>query len=580
MNLNNLLTVSKELSVLYIEDDISKDITAKFLSEIFNSVSVANDGVDGLEKYKSYYNRNNKYYDIIITDVNMPNMDGLELSRNIFKMNEKQALVIVSAYNDSKSLIEFMNLGVTSFIQKPIKFESIVTILTKVCQNIYNSKMVLDFNDQVTQLNEDLKDSNYLLEKKVSERTQELTQLLYYDKLTSLKSHQSLIKDIESSENNVVFVINIDSFHNINSMYGFDESNGILVQMSHCLRLFNSSRNYEIYRVYADEFVLCKEDNESFESYEEDLFELIKTIKDYSFTIDSNTHLDVNTTIGLSVNEKNPLACATMALRHAKKHRLSFVVYNQELNNFHSIKNEINWSYRLKRAIEDNSILTAYQPIVDKNKNIVKFEVLMRIAEKTEDYVKIITPNEFLEPAIKTKQYNEMMAILIEKSFITMYNRTEEFSINLSYEDIYNQTLIDIILDNLQKFKKIGSRVIIEILETESIEDLQIMQKFIKEVRQFGVRIAIDDFGTGHSNFANIIAIDPDYIKIDGSFIKNIHKDAKAYTLVKGIISSSKELKIKTIAEYVHNKEVFDILVELGVDEFQGFYFSEPLLNI
>ena len=581
MNLNNLLSISKDLNVLYIEDDISKDVTVKFLSEIFNDVSVAENGVEGLEAYKKYYDENQRYFDIIISDVNMPRMNGVDLSRNILQINEKQILVIVSAHNDSRNLIELLNLGVTSFVQKPIKFESIINILTKICQNIYNSKMVLEFNDKIKQLNEDLKDSNNLLEKKVEERTCELEKLLYYDKLTSLKSHQSLMKDLEESQSNILYIVNIDSFHNINSMYGFDESNGLLVQFSHCLKLFNSKYDFEIYRVYADEFVLFKKnDNASIEKCEEELFELIDTIKNYNFTINSGTQIDINATIGLSINDKNSLASASMALRHAKKHRLSFVTYNNELDTSHSINNVLNWAPRLRTAIEENLILTAYQPIVDKNKNILKFEVLMRVAEKTKDTVTIISPYEFLEPAIKTKQYNDMMSILIEKSFITMYNRQEDFSINLSYEDIYNRTLINIIKDNLRKFKKIGSRLIIEILETESIEDLEIMQKFVKEVREFGVRIAIDDFGTGHSNFSNIIAIEPDYIKIDGSFIKNIHKDTKAYSLVKGIISSAKELNIKTIAEFVHNKEVFDILTDLGVDEFQGYYISEPLLNI
>lgn len=581
MNLNNLLQISKELNVLYIEDDISKDVTVKFLSEIFNVVSVAEDGVEGLVKYNEYYNANNKHFDIIISDINMPNMNGVELSRNIFQINEKQILIIISAYNDSRNLIDLLNLGVTSFIQKPIKFESIIKTLTKICEDLYNSKMVLEFNDKIHQLNEDLHDSNLLLEKKVGERTYELEKLLYFDKLTSLKSHHSLMKDIEKSKSAVLFVVNIDSFHNINSMYGFESSNSLLVQFSQCLKLFNSKLHYGVYRVYADEFVLYKElkDDESHE-YENDLFNLMNTIKNYNFTIEDGCSIDLNATIGLSISEKNPLASASMALRHAKKHRVSFVVYNHELDSTSTVNNFLNWSPRLRKAIEENLILTAYQPIVDKNKNTLKFEVLMRIAEKTKDSVNIISPYEFLEPAIKTKHYNSMMEILIEKSFITMYNREEDFSINLSYEDIYNRTLINIIKDNLRKFKKIGNRLIIEILETESIEDLEIMQEFVKEVREFGVRIAIDDFGTGHSNFANIIAVDPDYIKIDGSFIKNIHKDSKAYSLVKGIITSAKELKIKTIAEFVHNKEVFDILVELGVDEFQGYYFSEPLLNI
>lgn len=581
MNLKNLLQVSKGLSVLYIEDNLSKDVIVNLLSDIFKVVTVAVDGIDGLSKYKDYYEKNNKFFDIIISDMNMPNMDGLELSENIFQLNEKQTLIIISAYNDPKSLIDLINLGVTSFIQKPINYDTTIKILTKICHNIYNSNMIYKFNTKIKELNEDLKNSNSMLENKVQERTLELEKLLCYDKLTDLKSHYSLIKDIDQSTFPVFFLVNLDSFHNINNLYGFNASNDLLVQFSQCLKIFNCNSNYNLYRIYADEFVLYQEGSAlSISNYENDLYNLVNFIKNYKFTINNGESIHLNATVGLSIGEENPLMSSSMALRHAKKHRLGFVVYNNELDSSSSINNVLKWSPRLKKAIEENLILTAYQPIVDKSKNILKYEVLMRVAEKTKDSYKIFSPYEFLEPAIKTKQYNTMMSMLIEKSFITMYNRKEDFSINLSYEDIYNRTLINIIKENLTKFKKIGNRLIIEILETESIEDLEIMQQFIKEVRAFGVRIAIDDFGTGHSNFSNIIAIDPDYIKIDGSFIKNIDKDMKAFTLVKGIITSSKELNIKTIAEFVHKKEIFDILIELGVDEFQGYYFSEPMLNI
>ena len=95
----------------------------------------------------------------------------------------------------------------------------------------------------------------------------------------------------------------------------------------------------------------------------------------------------------------------------------------------------------------------------------------------------------------------------------------------------------------------------------------------------------MDTFGpnttnnSNNSNFSNILDLNPDYIKIDGSFIKNIHTDKKSYSLVKGIIESAKELNIKTIAEFIHSKEVFDVALKLGIDEFQGFYFSEPLVK-
>jgi len=203
----------------------------------------------------------------------------------------------------------------------------------------------------------------------------------------------------------------------------------------------------------------------------------------------------------------------------------------------------------------------------------------MRISEIKDGQEKMVSPYFFLDAAIKTKQYNTLSNIIIEKSFETMNDNNKDFSINISYEDIFNDTLIKIIKTNLDIYPDIGKRLIIEILETEFIDDISVMNTFIEEFKQYGVRIAIDDFGTGHSNFSNILDLNPDYIKIDGSFIKNIDTDKKSYSLVKGIIESAKELEIKTIAEFVHSKEVFEVTFDLGIDEFQGYYFSEPLIK-
>lgn len=583
MDISKLLDKSKKLSVLYVEDDISRDATEIFLSQLFNCVHVAIDGVDGLTKYKEYFEENKKHYDIVISDINMPNMNGIELTKEIFAINEKQILIIVSAHDDSNYLMELLNLGVYYYVLKPIKFDKMMSVLKKVCDELYNVRLVLEYNEKIKKLNKELVDSNVLLEDKVKERTQELESLLYFDKLTSLKSYHSLIEDLSKLVNSKVifFLVNIDSFHSINNLYGFKKSNNILIQFANCLKTFNAQEKYTIYRVYADEFVLCKTiDEDKIFEYEEDFTKLVEAIKKFNFSISDSERVDISTTIGISIAQDDPFVSANMALRHAKKYRKSYMVYYSELDSLHSINNTFKWSHRLKKAISENLILAAFQPIVDKNKNILKYEVLMRLAEKVNNTYNIILPGEFLDSAIKTKHYNSMMAILIEKTFICMYNRSEQFSINLSYEDIYNHILIDTIIDNLKRFKKIGNRLIIEILETENIEDLEVMKHFVKEVRKYGVSIAIDDFGTGHSNFSNVMAIEPDYIKIDGSFIKNIHKDPKSLTLVKAIVTTAKELKIKTIAEFVHNEEVFDILVDLEVDEFQGFYISEPLLNI
>ena len=95
-----------------------------------------------------------------------------------------------------------------------------------------------------------------------------------------------------------------------------------------------------------------------------------------------------------------------------------------------------------------------------------------------------------------------------------------------------------------------------------------------------GCKIAIDDFGSGYSNFAYLVKLKPDYIKIDGSLVKNIDIDKNSLLIVKTINDFTHSLGFKTVAEYVHSKEVFDILKEIGIDEYQGFHFFEPLEHV
>ena len=92
-----------------------------------------------------------------------------------------------------------------------------------------------------------------------------------------------------------------------------------------------------------------------------------------------------------------------------------------------------------------------------------------------------------------------------------------------------------------------------------------------------GVRIAIDDFGSGYSNFSHLIQLNPDYIKIDGSLIKDLAIDNKSFTITKSIVNFAKDMNIKTVAEYIHNIDVYEKAKSLEIDGFQGFYFGEPI---
>ena len=153
----------------------------------------------------------------------------------------------------------------------------------------------------------------------------------------------------------------------------------------------------------------------------------------------------------------------------------------------------------------------------------------------------------------------------------------KNITINLSFKDILNYEFIDYLDNVLEKLKfEDRNRLVFEILESENLSDYDFLEEFVLKYKKLGVKIAIDDFGSGYSNFIRIIRLKPDYLKIDGSLIKNIDKDNNSYEIVKSIIAFSKTLNIRTIAEYVHSEEIFNLLLELDVDEFQGYYFGKP----
>lgn len=135
INIEELLTFSKSLKVLVVEDNQEvREQIIKLLENFFDDITNAIDGVDALEKF------NNDNFDLIITDINMPRMDGCELIKNIKEINHEQVIIVVSAYNDSEILIKLIQEGVSNFLMKPIKTNSLIEILYKNCKSISNQK--------------------------------------------------------------------------------------------------------------------------------------------------------------------------------------------------------------------------------------------------------------------------------------------------------------------------------------------------------------------------------------------------------------------------------------------------------
>ncbi len=129
--------LTKNLSILYVEDDTSLILeTNEIFENLFSIVDISLNGKDALKKYNSFYTQNNKCYDIVVTDISMPKMDGIELTKEIYKINPNQAIIVISAHSEPEYLIELVNIGIEQFLIKPYNYETILNILFKTSQKI------------------------------------------------------------------------------------------------------------------------------------------------------------------------------------------------------------------------------------------------------------------------------------------------------------------------------------------------------------------------------------------------------------------------------------------------------------
>jgi len=407
---------------------------------------------------------------------------------------------------------------------------------------------------------------------KTIQQQQRLDTIVNTDILTNLGNRYKLINDINKSTKPALAIINIDRFSEINDFYGYIIGDKILKRFAEKLNIIKDSNSCNIYRLHSDEFVIFYEDI-STDLFLQKINSINTQLKKENFYIDSEDFINLNFTIGISFEEKNRiLNTATMTIKIAKQHNKDILVYKDDISLDKEYENNIKWTKSIKDAIEKDNILPVYQAIINnKTLKVEKYEALVRMRKKD----KLISPYFFLEISKKTKFYNQITKIMIEKTIEKFKDLEYNFSINLTIEDILNAEIKEFIYKILSD-SQVGKRVVFEIVESESIENFEIVSNFIKKVKSFGCRIAIDDFGTGYSNFEYLLKLQADFIKIDGSLIKNIDKDILSEKVCKNIVNFAKDLGMKTIAEFVENESILKKVQDLGIDYSQGYLFSAP----
>lgn len=401
----------------------------------------------------------------------------------------------------------------------------------------------------------------------------------------TMQDHQEIISTYDGIA--IVSLIDIVAFDDINILYGYDAGTRIVSEMQTMIEdmLQEMDRNgvfrkhsvevlsYDLYHVHADKLCLFIKNDFNHRLLDLIVKQLSEKISNYKFFISDDSHIHINTTFGATKSDGSvSLLYAEKALQEAKKSHNNYVFYDSySISKNDHIFNNIYET--LLDNIKQETVTPYFQGIFDVDNYTVpyKFESLMRLMDSNGH---VLSPAVFIEKSKEYRLYTQLMSQMIEKVFNVMDKHDVAMTLNLSYVDINNSELCNALMRRVKKMK-VGSRLTVEIVESEQIEDIEQVNEFIFALKKNGVLIAIDDFGSGFSNFDNIINLDIDYVKLDGSLVSKIH-DEKYRIILENMVKICHDLGIKTIAEYISDKKIMNLAKSIGVDYLQGHHLHKP----
>ena len=415
---------------------------------------------------------------------------------------------------------------------------------------------------------DNLKIENFQLKKQLHA----YEELALTDNISGLPNKIVLLEKLEQNSILSAMMLAIDNYETIGETFGMKFLDTVVRKVAKLLNNFLANNIY-LYRIDSGEFVFLIEGEHNEQA--EDIAQGIKSFFDIYPIEHDDIEIKVTFSIGICHCEKDVmLKNSRIAMNEARSlgsnryHYFSkndSYILNQEKN--------IYWMNKIHNALANGNIVPYFQAIRDnKTGKISKYECLVRILENG----KVITPWYFNEAVQMTGLMTNLTKTMIDKSFRIFSNRKEEFSINITQEDLKEEYLQSFLKHKCERYAIDAKRITLEILEDVEESAAQTVYAQLTGLKEEGFKISIDDFGAQSSNFSRLLQMPVDYIKIDGQFIKNIETSMQSRHITETINSFAHKIGAKSIAEFVHNDEVQKIITEIGIDYSQGYLISEP----
>ncbi|CCO07296.1 sensor domain-containing protein [Desulforamulus hydrothermalis] len=439
-----------------------------------------------------------------------------------------------------------------------------------------------------------LQDGQYILgildnideRKKAEER---LHFLATHDVLTQVPNRYSLEETVrlavakaQAGASYALLLIDIDNFKLVNDTMGHTAGDELLIKFTSLLRS-NIRQEDFLARFGGDEFVILIEGVTQNEVM--DMAERIRNAVYQTEVEVGSVKLNLSVSIGVvlidgTLEYQKILSQADIALYKAKeegRNRIAYINCHQDASReFLKINHNIN---TIKQALRSDRLVLYYQPVVSLNMGeIIHYEALVRLLDENNE---VIPPGRFIPVAERFGMMAEIDRRVVQAALKKLAQVPQiKIFVNLSAVSLFHKDLLHSIEADILSSGIEPGRLGFEITETSAMKDLAVTERWLSKFKKIGCSFALDDFGTGFSSFSYLLNFSVDYIKIDGSFVKNMDHNAAHFTLVDAMNKVAHAFGKKTIAECVENERIANILRDINVDGGQGYYFGKPEANL